>query len=259
MATTLAPLHGKESERVDPTEELRYPTTQGLARHGTWLHAHAVTQAYQALRRHFLARDDLFIAQTMCLYYRWHKVERCLMPDLFLAFDVAHKSRRVFKVWEEGGRVPDFVLEVSSVSTVHRDKGFKKNEYRKLGVREYWQLDTVGDLLASHLVGYRRVGRRFDQIGSSGLRGGRLEYRSGVLGLDLRAEPCDGGVKVVFRDPLTGEDIPTGDEVDRRLEESEGLRSAERAGRLRAEARADAAEERAKRAEERCRILESGV
>ena len=276
MATTPAHTPARASKQrkrplaVDPSEELRYPTSQGLARQGTWLYADALTQAYQALRRHFRGRDDLFIAQNLCLFDVRDGKERCLIPDLFVALDVGHAPRRIYKVWEEG-KVPDFVLEVSSKSTIHRAKGFKLGRYRSLGVREYWHLDTVGDLLQTRLRGYRLVGGRFDERAASGRRDGRREFRSDVLGLRLRAARDTGGAKLAFRDPLTGKDIPTGPAMDRKQRESERSRSAERRGRIRAEKERDlekcsrqqaetefSSERRGKRrAEKRARALEA--
>ena len=213
-------------------------------------------RAYGALHRHFRGRADLFIAQHLCLFYVRDGKERCLIPDLFVALDLGHAPRRVYKVWEEG-KVPDFVLEVSSKSTIHRDEGFKLERYRSLGVREYWQLDTVGDLLKTHLSGYRLVGGRFDGVAASGRRDGRREFRSDVLGLRLRAARHAGGAKLAFRDPLTEEDIPTGPAMDRKQRETERSRSAERRGRIRAEKERDSEKRGRRSAERRARAFET--
>lgn len=37
--------------------------------------------------------------------------------------------------------VPDFIAEILSKSTARRDRGIKKNEYEKNGVKEYWIID----------------------------------------------------------------------------------------------------------------------
>ena len=250
-----APAAGRRKHRSpwprDPVEEKRYPTSAGLALQGTSSHTDATVHAYEALNRRFRDRDDLCIALFLSLYYRSDGVEKCLIPDLFVAFDVGRKPRRVYKVWEEG-KVPDFVLEVSSVSTVDRDRGFKRDEYQRLGVREYWQLDTTGELLAKFLVGYRLEGGRFKRIRVVQNRDGREVYRSEVLGLELRSEWIGGGARLVLRDPLVGEDIPTGGSVDRQWQASDAARSAERRRRMRAE-------ERARLAEERYRQLEAAL
>ena len=134
METTTLPVLGQTAEerrrrtKVDHLEELRYPTARGLAWHGRWLHSHATFLAYQSLRRHFRGRDDLFVAQSHCVYYRRGKEEKRLIPDLIVVLGVPQAPRPVYKVWDEGGWVPDFVLEVSSYSTMHRDKGFKKGD-----------------------------------------------------------------------------------------------------------------------------------
>ena len=184
---------------------------------------------------------------------------------MFVALDVAHAPRRIYKVWGEG-KVPDFVLELSSESTMHRPKGFKCDRYRSLGVQEYWQLDTVGDLLDSHPRGYRLERGGFEEIAASGSREGHSEFRSDVLGLRLRAAPHAGGATLAFRDPLTGEDILAGRALDRKLHEIELSKRAERRRRIRAEKERihnekerDSERRGRRRAEERARIAEEQV
>lgn len=49
--------------------------------------------------------------------------------------------------WAEGGRAPDFVLEITSKATQAVDEGRKRRLYRELGIGEYWQYDPTGDYL----------------------------------------------------------------------------------------------------------------
>ena len=42
---------------------------------------------------------------------------------------------------------PDWVIEIISSSTGKRDRGIKLEEYRKAGVREYWIVDPVKQLV----------------------------------------------------------------------------------------------------------------
>jgi len=51
-------------------------------------------------------------------------------PDLMLVKDVPTHKREVWKVWEEGGRYPDLILELLSPSTAADDYGKKKRLYQ---------------------------------------------------------------------------------------------------------------------------------
>ena len=228
-----------------------YPSSDGLALLGTSWHEVAVILGREALDRHFRGRDDLFIATLMALYYERRGRRRCLIPDLLVARGVPSHGRRVYKVWEEGGVVPQFVLEVASRTTRDRDCGFKQGEYQQLGVREYWQLDQTGRLLEAPLVGHRLRGGRYERVRAHREVAGSRQYRSAVLGLLLRAEWYRGGLTVVFSDPHTGVDIPTGEEIDRALQ-AEGERAEA------ADERAEAADERAEAQTERARREKQG-
>jgi Uma2 family endonuclease len=38
---------------------------------------------------------------------------------------------------------PDLMVEITSPSTAHIDRGIKKKQYASCGVREYWMIDPV--------------------------------------------------------------------------------------------------------------------
>ena len=257
MATPDTLLVDPQSER-DFDRGAAYPTSDGLALLGTSWHETAVHLGREALDRHFRGRDDVFIASLMALYYKRDERSQCLIPDLLVALGVPRHGRSVYKVWQERGRVPQFVLEVASRSTVDRDCGFKKREYEQAGVREYWQLDQSGGLLDEPLVGHRRRRGGFARLAPRRLVDGAFEYRSAELGLLLRAQRHDGGLRVVFRDPNSGRDILTGEDIDRTLQaaeeraimEAERAKAAEERTIMEAE-RAKAAEAEQRRAVER--------
>ena len=246
-----------ERDGLDP-----YPSSDGLALLGTTWHEAAVRLFHEALERCFSGREDLIIASGLALYYEPAPIGergRLLIPDLMVVLGVSAHGRSSYKIWEEGGRVPQFVLEVASASTIDRDCGFKKGEYERLGVREYWQLDQTGLLLPQPLRGYRLVRGRYVRVGQCGLGSdGHREYRSVVLGLLLRAKLYREGWIIVCRDERTGEDIAVGEAMDRLLEEAKerqrqaeaGQRQAEE-GRRRAEAHMRAETEARVAAEQR--------
>ena len=164
-------------------------------------------------------------------------------------------SRSSYLVWKEG-KPPDWVLEVASPSTAANDLDFKRRAYAAMGVPEYWLFDPKGDVfppgqpqlqgLALSDGGYVRLApRRADGV---------TMIRSGVLGLDLRAE----GEFIRMRDPATRQDIlhqsefkALAERETARRKDAETHAEREAARRKGAETRAEREAERAEREAER--------
>ncbi len=141
-------------------------------------------------------------------------------------------------------KAPDFVLEVASPATADHDAKYKRREYARLGVREYWRLDPEGTLMGSALEGYEASGGEYEPVQPVASSDPDRWFRSRVLGLELRSQRQARATVLVFRDPRTGE------ETDGALEEAERRRRiAERHARA-ASQRANAAEERASAAQQ---------
>lgn len=51
-----------------------------------------------------------------------------MAPDVFVIFGAAKRDRPSYRLWEEG-KAPDFVLEITSKSTLSKDQGAKKGIY----------------------------------------------------------------------------------------------------------------------------------
>ena len=221
--------------RRSPESEVDYPSSDGLALHGTNRHALAAHLAVEALRRHFVNDRKVFVGDGIFVYYVEGDNDTRLAPDVMVVRGIERRPlRRSYKIWEEP--VPQFVLEVASLSTVDRDRGFKMEQYRRLGVREYWQLDQEGGLLPRELMGHRLRRGRYEELAPSGRVGLAREYHSEVLGLLLRTAIYDDGLTVVFRDPRTGEDVLVGEEVVRVVEDQRAtIRELKRRGREEAE------------------------
>lgn len=151
-----------------------------------------------------------------------------LRPDLLIAFDVDSSQ-----YWEQNGYVisdqgkpPDFVMEVASPSTAERDTGYKRVEYARMGITEYWRFDDTGMSHGARLAGDRLVGTQYEPMPIVEVAPNVLEGRSEVLNLTLRWE--DG--ELFWIDPDTGQPLP-------------GLVS-EREARIEAETQAQRAEAR---------------
>lgn len=91
--------------------------------------------------------------------------------------------------------VPDFVVEVLSASTEHRDRGVKFEDYGAHGVTEYWIIDPELEVVEQYVVGEQG----FDL---------RANHDSGVVSavaLPGLAMP----IRAIFRDDALGEFLET--------------------------------------------------
>ncbi|MEP6520364.1 Uma2 family endonuclease [Microcoleus vaginatus DQ-U2] len=48
-----------------------------------------------------------------------------MAPDVYVVFGFSNHKRDNYKVWEEGGVPPDFVLEITSATTQTKDQESK--------------------------------------------------------------------------------------------------------------------------------------
>ena len=186
---------------------------------------------YYTLETWFSDRPETLVASDLVLLFEEGNPEAALAPDVMVIFDASTFDRLSYKVWREGDRVPDFVLEVLSKSTWRKDVRVKPGLYAALGVRELWLFEPFG----LELAGYKLRDGTYESIRP--LADGGLASR--VLGLDLVIE----GEELRFRNPATGEVLPTHTQSESRRRQAEAARRA--------------AEERARQAEQRTAELEA--
>ncbi len=179
-------------------------------------------EATAALRLHFRdRRDQVYVTSDTFVYYRQDDAQARVAPDAFVVLGVPARDREAYFAWLEG-RVPQWVLEVASRSTVGEDLKRKRDLYERLGVREYWQFDPTGETLG-RLAGQRLQRHALEAGGYTPLRPDG-SARSRVLGLELEVQ----GRLLRFRDPETGLLIPILEESEpARQEESRKRRAAE--------------------------------
>ena len=232
--------------------EVEYPSSDGkpLAENDAQLAA--IVYGITVLRTRYAGRGDVYVSGDLLIYYEEGNPRVSVAPDVFVVFGVEDRMRMSYKVWEEG-KGPDFVLEVASPGTWREDVGRKRDVYARLGVREYWLYDPMGEHLEPALQGNRLMDGEYERQPLLESRDGRLGLRSGTLGLELWAE----GRKMRFRDPKTGQDLlGHHEEHDRAEREAAARRSAEvRAEREAAARRQEVAARRA--AEARVAELEA--
>ena len=186
----------------------------------------------------------------MFIYDEEGNPQSSVAPDVFVVFGVPARTRESYFLWQEA-RGPDFVMEIASRSTFERDRVAKPERYAGLGVREYWQYDPRGVLLAPPLQGFVLEHGAYARLPAVILADGTVGVYSPVLGLHARMD----GEMVRFHDPVTGHDLRTHQESEDRLQEEAHARR-EVEDRLREEAQArQAAEARLAELEARLRAL----
>ncbi len=118
------------------------------------MHVLQMTLLTESLRLGWADRDDFYVGGNMFVYYSelQSKKNDFRGPDVFVVLDTVNKMRRSWVVWEEGGRTPDVVIEITSPSTEAVDRGEKKRIYASiLHTAEYFLYDPF----EKRLEGYR--------------------------------------------------------------------------------------------------------
>jgi Uma2 family endonuclease len=171
----------------------------------------------EPLKVFFKGRSNVYVSGNMWLSYEEGVSSAVVCPDVFVVFGVENRPRRSYQVWKEGGKTPDWVLEITSKSTQKIDEEEKPLIYRKLGVTEYFQYDPTGDYLKPRLQGHRLHQGRYREIMSVTLPDETVVFESEVLGLELRLLP-DGQLR--FFNSVTQEYLRNPQESEQeRLEE----------------------------------------
>ena len=212
--------------------EIDYPSSDGEPVAESYYQLIPLFYAFDVLQRRYAAREDVFVAADLLLYYRERNPAAVVAPDVFVVIGAANRPRHSYQLWKEP-KGPDLVLEITSASTKDRDQGAKREVYRELGVREYWQFDPTADYLEPSLQGLELIGGRYQRLPLEELADGTLRLESKVLGLEVRKE--EAGLR--FYDPATGSYLrSSAEEEQQRLRAEEELQL-EAAARRQTEAR----------------------
>ncbi len=237
--------------------KIDYPSSDGKPVAETDVHINALLYARGGLHHHFRHRPDVYVAGDLLIYYEEGNPKARVAPDIFVVLGVANHVRSSYFLWEER-KGPDFVLEITSAGTRREDQGKKRRLYRRLGVREYWQYDPMGEWLQPPLRCLELVAGEYEELPGSDLADEAMTSR--VLGLELRV--TEDGLR--FHDPVTGQNIHTLAETDAAWRREQQARQAAEAGwqaseeaRQAAEAGWQASEEARRAAEARVAELEA--
>ena len=197
--------------------DVYYPDSDGKPMAETDLHREEMYDLIKALDRRYREAPDVYVSGNLFLYYVKGDPRAVVAPDVFLVKGVPKKSRRVYKLWEEG-RPPSLVIELTSDSSRDEDLSKKKSCYERLGVEEYFLHDPYQDYLNPPLQGFRLANGRYQRIPPEA--DGSL--RSLATGLLLRTE----GKKLRLVDAATGKPLAWSEELDAQLDQEKASRSA---------------------------------
>ncbi len=245
MAGTKAPA------TAPPPAAVEYPFSDGKMIAELPKHGDAILYALATLRIWFARHDRVQVGASIFLYYQEGDNTKRVTLDLFVARGLEAMPEYSYKLWE-AGRPPTLVLEAASPSPDDRDCREKRDLYASIGVEEYWRFHPTGSLKGAERAGTRLEGGTLQESGYKPLltrTDGSI--RSEVLGLDVRVDERPGSSHLLrFRDPKTGQDLLTFEEVEQRRQAAERERhNAERARQEAERARQEA--ERARQEAER--------
>lgn len=190
-------------------EPVHYPESDGRPMAETDVHREEMVYFIEALQDRY--RDQpVYVSGNLMLYYVEGDPRKCISPDCLVAFDRPAGHRRVYKTWEEG-KAPDVVIEVTSSSTRSEDRVVKRDLYARLGVREMWLVDPLGDYLGAPFRGFRLEDQQWTEI--PGQHGRAF---SPLLQLEFRA--TEDGARLF--DPGTGLFLPSARDLAAQLRDA---------------------------------------
>ncbi|NET58480.1 MAG: Uma2 family endonuclease [Symploca sp. SIO2E6] len=198
-------------------EEIEYPSSDGEPMAESDITRELMIDSVRSLQAYFQQRPDVYVSANSFIYYERGNKNASVSPDVYVVKGVRKRKRDSYKVWEEGGITPDFVLEITSETTQEKDQKIKPDIYRKLNVLEYFQYDPSGHYLNPILQGLRLVNGEYQPIKGEMLSPSDITLYSETLGLEL----CLIYGDLRFRDPQTGELLEIRLDVEQRRREAE--------------------------------------
>ncbi len=235
--------------RAIPPRPIDYPTSDGKPMAETDWHIEQMIYLLNALDIRYAGQPDVYISGNNFFYWQEGDPKKRVSPDVYVVFGVDKRPRDCYKVWEEGGKTPDVVFEITSKKTRREDTHTKRRLYeRVLKVSEYFLFDPKGDYLRPRLQGYRLVREEYVPLE---LVDGRLY--SERLGLEL----VEAGENLYLYKPVRRERLLTALELAQRAVEEAAARAVADQRAAEAAQRAEAADRRAE--EESRRAVEEAA
>lgn len=133
-------------------------------------------------------RNDFYVSGNLTIYYNPQQIKSRDFrgPDFFVVLGSDRTPRKSWVVWNEGGKYPNFILEIISNTTAKIDKGLKKEIYQDIfRTPEYFWFDP--DSL--ELTGFLLNGGKYQPISPNSqgwLWSQQLELYLGIHDQQLR-------------------------------------------------------------------------
>jgi Uma2 family endonuclease len=119
-------------------------------------HRIAMNVLIRSLQQGYAERDDFYTSGNMFIYFSSEQAKNRDFrgPDFFAVLNVdGTRERQGWVIWEEDGRYPDVIVELTSPSTANTDKVRKKEIYeRTFRTPDYFIYDPFD---ANSLQGWR--------------------------------------------------------------------------------------------------------
>ena len=202
-------------------DRIFYPETDGQPMTESDATRDYLLYCVEVLRLYFKSRPNVYVSGNLFIYYEEGNPRASISPDVFVIFGVNNRKRRSYKAWQEGSKLPNFVLEITSRSTKRQDEQEKPRLYASLGIEEYFQYDPTADYLKPQLQGFRLVDRAYQPLPLETTPEGIPYIRSCALGLDLQLHSPHMEFGIIplaqdlrFFDPQTATKLLSRDEVE---------------------------------------------
>jgi Uma2 family endonuclease len=165
----------------DPTDPTDYPDSDGKPMADN-------TKQYEWIvtikgNLELQVKDDpaIFVAGNNLIYFRKGDPKKRIAPDVYVAIGRPKGHRGSYKIWLEGGVVPQVVFEVLSPKNSDREMRRKRGVYRYLGVEEYYVIDPDSAIPEIWLLQQGRY-RRLKLRAIPAFRSPRLGFRFDIDG-----------------------------------------------------------------------------
>jgi Uma2 family endonuclease len=212
-----------QSVQKDATEDIgRLPTNlySDEPTLETDFHRDQIDVLIRLLKYWWRDRLDFYISGNLTVYYNEEQLKKrdFLGPDIFIVLGAEKKDRRSWVVWDEGGKLPNVVIELLSSSTSSVDKGAKKDLYQNVWrvPNYYWfHPETM------EFAGFCLVNGQYEAIApteNGWLWSEQLELFLGIHECQLRLFGSDGTLI-----PLPEEEERLAKEQERLAKEQERL------------------------------------
>jgi Uma2 family endonuclease len=228
----------REMSSVIQVSQVYYPESDGKPMGETDDHRKEMVRHIELLEDYYRGQN-VYVSGDLLVYYVQGDPRKYVVPDAFVVKGIVPKNRRTYKIWAEG-KVLDVVIETTSRKTRRKDTRVKPGLCARLGVKEYFLFDPLGEYLDPPLQGYRLEGedyRRIEPSADGGLDSHELQLclRIGAGHLDFVHR--DSGERLLTRvERAEREAKARRRETERAEREAEARRAAEaEVARLQAE------------------------